>query len=89
MGNHEGSTVTTALAFLAGAAIGVGIGMLFAPASGTETRRKIKDMANKAQEKAQDLASRAQEKAQDLGNRFSAAAHDIVDGGETTTRARH
>jgi len=78
MGNHEGSTVTTALAFLAGAAIGVGIGMLFAPASGTETRRKIKDMANKAQETAQDL-----------GNRFSAAAHDIVDGGETTTRARH
>ena len=86
MANHEGKT--TALAFLAGAAIGVGIGMLFAPASGTETRRKIKDMANKAKGKAQELASRAQETAQDLGNRFSAAAHDIVDG-EESTRARH
>ncbi len=85
----EGSTGAAALAFLVGAAVGVGIGMLFAPASGRETRRKLKDMAGKAQEKAHDLAAMAQEKAHDLGGRFATAAQDITDGAEKATRSRH
>ena len=65
MESSEGRLV---LAFLVGAAIGVGVGMLVAPATGKETRRKIRDFARKAQEKAQDL-----------GGRFAAAAEDLTD----------
>ena len=37
------STGDTFLALLIGAAIGVGVGILFAPDKGTTTRQKIKD----------------------------------------------
>lgn len=54
--HNEGSH--TLLAFLAGAIIGAGIGILMAPKSGQETRRQLSDLAQKAQEKAADLAGR-------------------------------
>lgn len=38
------------LALLTGAAIGAGLGLLYAPDSGTNTRRKIGDNAKKAQD---------------------------------------
>lgn len=66
MANSHGEG-TLALAFLAGAAIGIGVGMLIAPASGVETRKKIKDFARKAQEKAQDM-----------GTRFATAAEEMT-----------
>lgn len=65
MNSSEGRLV---LAFLVGAAIGVGVGMLVAPAKGEETRRKLKDLARKAQERAQDI-----------GSRFAAAAEEMTD----------
>lgn len=76
MANNHGEGAL-ALAFLAGAAIGIGVGMLIAPASGADTRRKIKDMAHKAQEKAHDI-----------GNRFAAAAGDLRDAADEV-RAGH
>jgi gas vesicle protein len=65
MDSSDGRVV---LAFLVGAAIGVGVGMLVAPAPGKETRPKIKDLARKAQERAQDL-----------GSRFAVAAEEMAD----------
>lgn len=41
---------STFIAFLAGAAIGAGIGTLYAPESGEDTRKKIGDNARKAQD---------------------------------------
>lgn len=46
MSNHTGNTL---LALLTGAAIGAGIGVLYAPDKGDNTRRKIKDNARTAQ----------------------------------------
>jgi gas vesicle protein len=42
------------LTFMAGAAAGFIVGILFAPASGQETRKKIKDQAIKTGEAAKD-----------------------------------
>jgi len=56
MGNeNKGSSFwELALSFLAGATTGFILGILFAPASGKETRRKIKEGAVKTGEKARE-----------------------------------
>ena len=43
-------------AFVAGALIGVGVGLLMAPRSGKETRRQLADLAKRAQRKAEEMA---------------------------------
>ena len=55
MGDNKGSCgLETALSFLIGAAAGFVLGVLFAPASGKETRQKIKVQAVKTGEKAKE-----------------------------------
>jgi gas vesicle protein len=46
--------VDSLVTFIAGAAAGFVLGILFAPASGKETRKKIKDQAAKTGEMAKD-----------------------------------
>lgn len=48
----------TLIAFLAGTAIGVGLGILFAPKSGRETRQQIADLAQKGKERVAEVAGR-------------------------------
>ncbi len=45
--SSERKGVATLLGFLAGAAIGAGVALLFAPQSGKETRKKIKETSEK------------------------------------------
>lgn len=45
--SSERKGMSTFIGFLAGAAIGAGIALLFAPQSGKETRKKIKDASEK------------------------------------------
>jgi len=63
MSNNSGITV---LALITGAAIGAGIGILFAPDKGTNTRRKIKvgfdDAKNDLQHKIEDAKDQLKEK---------------------------
>lgn len=55
MGNSQDSHFwDSLLTFMAGAAAGFVAGILFAPASGKETRKKIKDQAAKTGEAAKD-----------------------------------
>ena len=55
MGDNKGSNaMEVAFTFLIGAAAGFVLGILFAPASGKETRKKIKDQAAKTGEMAKE-----------------------------------
>lgn len=65
---------TTLLALLTGAAIGAGIGLLYAPESGEETRRKIGDNARKAQE---NLNRQYKETSTNLGHKAKQAKTDF------------
>lgn len=55
MGDNKGSSaLEVTVSFLLGAAAGFLLGILFAPASGKETRQKIKEQAAKTGEKAKE-----------------------------------
>ncbi len=49
---------STLLAFVAGTVIGVGLGILFAPKSGRETRKQIADLAYKGKERVVEAAEK-------------------------------
>jgi len=52
--NRDSHIVDSVVTFIAGAAAGFILGILFAPASGKETRKKIKEQAAKTGEMAKD-----------------------------------
>jgi len=67
------SSGAVAFAFLAGAIIGVGAALLLAPQSGAETRKLLKNYAEKAEEEALEKAKEAKatlEKAVEQGKQF-------------------
>ncbi|MFZ0733136.1 MAG: YtxH domain-containing protein [Candidatus Sulfotelmatobacter sp.] len=68
--------------FLLGFGIGIGLGMVFAPASGAETRRKLREkiaeLARMPEEKMQAAADAVEEKAGDLGSRVGRQAAEAA-----------
>lgn len=48
---REGSAGSVLLAFIAGAAVGAAVALLFAPATGTETREAVNRRARESREK--------------------------------------
>ncbi|MGE5341666.1 MAG: YtxH domain-containing protein [Candidatus Omnitrophota bacterium] len=56
---HERHGGSCFWAFMAGAAMGAGMALLFAPRSGRETRQKIKDMSEKVVDNVKDAADKA------------------------------
>lgn len=61
---------TALLTFITGAAIGLGVGILYAPDSGDETRRKIGKTARRAQD---DLNKKYRETSSELGSKANRA----------------
>ena len=62
---HEDNGVspsTVLVSFLAGAALGAGLALLYAPKSGREMREQIGDLADDAVDKIKEYALDAQEK---------------------------
>lgn len=60
--------------FLAGAAVGAALGVLFAPRSGKETRERIRAKAGEAKDELDDLIERAQGEWSKAKGRASEAA---------------
>ncbi len=59
---HGTSAGTIFLSFLAGAAVGAGLALLYAPKTGKELREKIGELTDDAVGKIKSYASEAQEK---------------------------
>ena len=72
---------STFLALLTGAAIGAGLGMLYAPDSGEVTRRKLGENARRTQD---DLNRRYKETSSNLSQKAKKAKMDFEDRLEDT-----
>ena len=59
MSNDSGNNF--ALGLLLGAAIGIGIGLLYAPSTGTETRALLKEKASEFSDRADEFADKVKE----------------------------
>jgi gas vesicle protein len=71
MSDNTGKTV---LALLAGAAIGAGLGILFAPDKGSETRKKIK---NTLDHEKDHLKQKVNDVAENIKSKFSKVKMDL------------
>jgi gas vesicle protein len=76
MSNNAGNT---AIAVLTGAAIGAGIGILFAPDKGSRTREKIKDGFEDVKD---NLKHKFEDVTHQLRNKFSGSKHDLEESYE-------
>ena len=54
------------IGLIAGAAIGVAIGMLYAPRPGAETRMMVRDKIQDAEHRAEEIVSEARQKAKQI-----------------------
>jgi gas vesicle protein len=78
------------MGLLAGTVLGAGLGMLFAPKAGSETRRQLSEQANRLRSTANESYNQASEKVQQTYNQASERVSQIVDRGrEAYERARH
>jgi gas vesicle protein len=76
------NTGNTLLALITGAAIGAGVGLLYAPDSGEHTRKKLKDESKKAQDrlnkKYTETSSNLTEKAKQARVDFEARLEETL-----------
>lgn len=71
MSNNTGNSL---LALLAGAAIGAGIGILFAPDKGSRTREKIKDGYDDVKD---NFKHKFEDVTHQLRDKFAGSKHDV------------
>jgi len=68
-------TGEVALAFIIGGIIGAGFGILFAPASGKEIRKKMRGYEDSLISEAEDVIAKGKEKLLQQKNRVEEAVH--------------
>jgi gas vesicle protein len=77
------------MGLLAGTVLGAGLGMLFAPKAGAETRRQLSEQANRLRTTANDTYNQATEKLNQTYNQASDKVSQMVDRGrEVVDRGR-
>lgn len=60
--NSDVSAATVLLSFIAGAAVGAGVALLYAPKAGKELRGNIREMTDDAIDRIKEYTAEAQEK---------------------------
>ena len=61
MANDSSSAGTVLVAFALGAAAGAAVALLYAPATGEETRRRLAEKAREGRQRAEELARQGKE----------------------------
>lgn len=74
MTNDKGHTF---LAFLLGGVVGAGIALLYAPASGAETRKRIKEGVSGARDMAEEKLDEAKEKLDEVKETLAEGAGKV------------
>ena len=85
MANEGSSTGSVLMAFVLGAVAGAAVALLYAPASGEETRRRLAERAREGREKAEQLAHEGREFINRQRENLTAA---VEQGREAFERAR-
>jgi gas vesicle protein len=73
------SSVSGLFYFLVGAGIGAGLGLLFAPKSGTELRTDISDITRKGYDETLDLAHQIKEQSAEVYNQLKEKTGKVYD----------
>lgn len=69
MANNGNSAGSVVVAFALGALAGAAVALLYAPATGEETRRKLAEKAREGRDKVEELTRQGREKAEELARR--------------------
>ena len=75
------STTKALLGFVAGAAVGAALGILFAPDKGTETRRKISEQSNDLADNLKGKFTDIVDGVKDKFSSLKAEADDVAEKG--------
>lgn len=81
-----GSKWSTFFAFLVGASVGVGIGMLLAPKSGEELREDLADQLNEGTRRARAAGRTVSRRAQEIADQAQQSVSDMADAGLRAAR---
>lgn len=85
-GQNSSSTSNVLLAFAVGAIAGAAIALLYAPASGEETRETLKRKAREGRDKVRDMAERGRDFVRDERDAVVAA---VEHGREAYEQSKH
>ncbi len=89
MSDESGSTGGILVAFLAGGLVGAGLALLYAPASGRETREKIGGMAEDLKKKSEDWSGDLKQKVEGVIEEERSVLKAAYDAGrEAMTREK-
>jgi gas vesicle protein len=86
---RENTTASNLAWFATGALIGVAAGILFAPASGRETRRRLSETASRSKEAVEDKSKDLLETGRDMferGRKLVEDASDLFERGRKLVR---
>lgn len=81
MENGRYGLMGVVLTFMAGCVVGGTAGLLYAPQSGTRTRRRIADFAEDVRDRAEDVTEQATEKFQKATEQATEKFHKALERG--------
>jgi gas vesicle protein len=80
--DRDSQAGTVVMAFIVGAIAGAAVALLWAPASGAETRRKLGEAVDKGSEKAAEAARQGREYLKQQRDQISAAVDKGIEKGK-------
>jgi gas vesicle protein len=78
---HNGNSGSVFMAFVIGAVAGAAVALLYAPAAGEETRRKLSEKARESRERAEQLRREGRDFVNRQRETAGAVVEDVVDRG--------